>query len=185
MLLPGFGCGEESISTSSDSESETSNDSSPKSLTQNLVYEMAVKRAGDAALLRAAVLSPQAGDKTVLFELNRPEVCHDGALVGIVSTFSQKTMSSLFKYPEVSRVEVTMYGATQDLATKNEVAVKVAVDRATAEKIDWFNVRDTNMSTLFTSFYIDTRVQANWQVEGGDSTPRSEQASTASASPST
>ncbi|MHB8159860.1 MAG: hypothetical protein ACYDGS_05155 [Thermoleophilia bacterium] len=75
-----------------------------------------------------------------------------------------------------------MYGATQDPVNKNKVAVKVAVDRATAQKIDWLNVRDTNICTLFTSFYIDTPIQANWQVEGGDSTPRSEQASTASAS---
>lgn len=82
-------------------------------------------------------------------------------------------------------MDVTLYGTTQEPASNNEVAVKVTVDRNSAQKIDWFALTDTNLATMVTTFYIDSRIQANWQVEGGDSTPRSQQTQTTPTTPAT
>ncbi|MBI5870510.1 MAG: hypothetical protein HZB44_06055 [Actinobacteria bacterium] len=146
---------------------------------------MAVRRIGDVSLVRSATVSGEGNNKVVTFEVLRPAVCHDGAVVGTVATFSQKTMSSLFKYPEVARVDVILYGTSQDPSSNNEVAVKVTVDRNSAQKIDWFAINDTNVASLVTTFYIDPRIQANWQVEGGGSTPRSQQTETTATTPAT
>lgn len=43
--------------------------------------------------------------------------------------------------------------------------------RNTAQKIEWFAFNDINMSKQASSFYADAHIQANWQIEGGDSTP--------------
>ncbi|MHB9112497.1 MAG: hypothetical protein ACYC4D_07695 [Thermoleophilia bacterium] len=178
LMLLASGCGTEEKAADASTEPATTETTSPKPLTPELLYEMAVRRIGDPNLVRTASISGEGNNKVVTFEVIRPEVCHDGAVVGTVATFSQKTMSSLFKYPEVARVDVSLYGTTEDPATNNEIAVKITVDRNSAQKIDWFALNDMNLASLATTFYIDPRVQANWQVEGGDSTPRSQQTGT-------
>ncbi|MDO8736855.1 MAG: hypothetical protein Q7K29_07200 [Thermoleophilia bacterium] len=172
LILVMSGCGTEEKTADTGTEPFVAETTSQKPLNQQFLYEMAVKRIGDPNLVRTASISGEGSDKVVTFEVVRPAVCHDGAVVGTVSTFSQKTMSSLFKYPEVSRVDVVLYGTTQDASSNNEVAVKVTVDRNSAQKIDWFALSDTNLADLVTTFYIDPRIQANWQVDGGGSTPR-------------
>lgn len=172
------GCGTEEKAADTSTEPSTVETISQKPLTPELLYEMAVRRIGDANLVRTATVTGEGSNKIVAFEVIRPSVCHDGAVVGTVATFSQKTMSSLFKYPEVARVDVTLYGTTEDASSNNEIAVKVTVDRSAAAKIDWFALSDVNLASQATSFYIDPRVQANWQVEGGGETPRSQQTGT-------
>lgn len=180
MLAAGWGCAGESTESVGITDAAPITIQGQKPLTADLVREMAARRVEDPKLVRSVTIADARDGKSVIFEVVRPAACHDGALVGNVATFSQKTMSALFKYPEVSSVAVIMYGTTEDPASNNEVAIKVSVDRATAGKLDWFSVSDLNMSTMFTTFYIDPRISANWQVEGGDSTPRSQQAHGAS-----
>lgn len=172
------GCGTEEQAADGSADTGTTETVAPKALTPELLQEMAARRIGEARLVRTATLTGDGNNKVVLFEVIRPEVCHDGAVVGTVATFSQKTMSALFKYPEVSRVDVVLYGTTVDPSSNNEVAVRITVDRNSAEKIDWFALNDQNLASLVTTFYIDPRVQANWQVEGGESTPNSQKTGT-------
>lgn len=178
LIFLAAGCGTEEQAADDSAGTGTTETVSQKTLTPELLQEMAARRIGDARLVRTAVMTGEGDNKVVLFEVIRPEVCHDGAVVGTVATFSQKTMSALFKYPEVSRVDVILYGTTEDPSSNNEVAVKITVDRNNAEKIDWFALNDTNLASLVTSFFIDPRVQANWQVEGGGSTPNSQKTET-------
>lgn len=179
------GCTDDENAAGSSTEAISTETTSQKPLTPELLYDMAVRRIGDVSLVRSATVSGEGNNKVVTFEVLRPAVCHDGAVVGTVATFSQKTMSSLFKYPEVARVDVILYGTSQDPSSNNEVAVKVTVDRNSAQKIDWFAINDTNVASLVTTFYIDPRIQANWQVEGGGSTPRSQQTETTATTPAT
>lgn len=172
------GCGTEKAKVGTNEEPITAETTSQKPLTQELVYNMAVKRIGDASLVKTASISGEGNDKVVTFEVIRPSVCHDGAVVGTVATFSQNTMSSLFRYPEVARVDVTLYGTSEDASSFNEVGLKITVDRNIAQTMDWFALNDTNLATKVSTFYIDPRIEANWQVEGGASTPRSEQTQT-------
>lgn len=185
LLLVVAGCGTEEKTSDASTEPVSMESSSQKPLTPELLYEMAVKRIGDPGLVRTATITGEGNNKIVTFDVIRPAVCHDGAVVGTVATFSQKTMSSLFKYPEVARVDVSLYGTSQDSASNNEIAVKVTIDRSNAQKIDWFYLNDMNLASVATTFYIDPRIQANWQVEGGDSTPRSQQTGTTTATPAT
>jgi hypothetical protein len=182
-LLLVSGCESEEKTADSDKETFTADTTTQKPLTPDYLYEMAVRRIGDANLVRTASVSGEGNDKVVTFDVIRPAVCHDGAVVGTVSTFSQKTMSALFKYPDISRVDVTLYGTTQDASSNSEVAVKITVDRDSARNIDWFALNDTNLASLVTSFYMDPRIQANWQVDGGGSTPHSQQTETVTAAP--
>lgn len=174
-LISGCGTEEAKVSTT---EAPITAETSQKPLTQELVYNMAVRRIGDASLVKTASISGEGNDKVVTFEVIRPSVCHDGAVVGTVATFSQNTMSSLFRYPEVATVVVSLYGTSEDASSFNEVGLKISVDRNIAQTMDWFALNDTNLATKVSTFYIDPRIEANWQVEGGDSTPRSEQTQT-------
>lgn len=155
-----------------------------KPLTQDYITDVAARRMGDAKLVRNVAITGQPDAKVIVVDLMRPSVCHDGAVVGTITTFSQNFMKFFFKYPDVSRIEVTMYGATQDVSSNNEIAVSMAIDRETAGTIDWFGLNDLNVQNLADSFYIDQRVLANWKVDGGGSTPRT-QTQTAAASAAT
>lgn len=177
MLLTLTGCTPEEGSVTTSVET-TRTATGLKPLTQEFVYEMAVKRINDPGLVRSASIASEGDKKVIVFQLSRPALCHDGAVVGTTATFAQKTMSALFKYPEVARVEVTMFGTTSESPANNEVAVKIVVDRAAADRIDWFAFNDVTMPTLASSYFVDPRIQANWVVEGGETTPRSQQSAT-------
>lgn len=183
LFLMMTGCGSEEQTTNANTEAVTAQTVTQKPLTPELLYDMAVKRIGEARLVKTASISGEGNNKIVTFEVFRPEVCHDGAVVGTIATFSQKTMSALFKYPEVSRVDVTLFGSTSDPSSNNEVALKITVDRNSAQKIDWFGFSEANLTALVTTYYLDPRIEANWQLEGGGSTPRSQQTGTTATTP--
>lgn len=146
-----------------------------KPLTEELVMDTAAKRIGDEGLVRYATITQEGDGKVIKIGLTRPAMCHDGALVGTVAGFAQKTISAFFKYEEVTRVEVAMFGTTSDTPPNDELALEIIVDRAANDRIDWFAFDDTTMPQLATSYFVDPRIQENWVIEGGDETPRSEQ----------
>jgi len=76
-------------------------------------------------------------------------------------------MAALFLYPDVSKVQVTIYGTTDDPADKDKPATTVMVDKATASKIDWFQFNDSTVETMATSFWADPVVYQNWKQYGG------------------
>lgn len=172
-LMAGCGPSESTTGTSTTPPAKTTIEQKP--LTEELVRETAAKRIGDESLIRYATITPEGDGKVISIGLSRPTLCHDGALVGTVANFAQKTISALFKYDDVIRIEVAMYGTTIDYPPNDELALKVVVDRATNDSIDWFAFDDTTMPQLATSYFVDPRIQANWVVEGGDETPRSQQ----------
>ena len=76
-------------------------------------------------------------------------------------------MAALFLYPDVARVQVTIYGTTDDAADADKPATTVMVDKTTASKIDWFQFNDSTVETMATSFWADPVVYQNWKQYGG------------------
>lgn len=167
------GCGSPETDTSFKPTAVTTIEAKP--LTEELVQKTAARNIGDAGLVRYATLTQEGDGKVIRIGLTRPTLCHDGALVGTVAGFAQKTLSALFKYEEVARVEVSMYGTTTGSPPNDELALEVKVDRAASDRIDWHVFDDTTMPLLATSYYVDPRIQANWVIEGGGETPRGQQ----------
>ncbi len=83
-----------------------------------------------------------------------------------MSVFVQKTMPTLFEYPEASKVVITIYGVKQGVRS-DEIACKLTVDRATARKIDWSMVGPMTMSSMLTEYYINPKILENSNALSG------------------
>ncbi|MFA5801128.1 MAG: hypothetical protein WC911_01490 [Thermoleophilia bacterium] len=140
-------------------------------VSKQVVETLVTRKLGDAGaaglpVIRSVTLTPEANGTFVNIELNRTESCHAGALVGTAVTMSQQVMSALFRYPDVSRVQMSLYGTTEAPADKDTQAVRVMVTKDAASKIDWFQFKDTTVSTLASEFWVEPMVYANWQQYG-------------------
>lgn len=178
ILFLALGCGKDNSSpttaTAPGDASATITGVERKPLTDEFLKDLAALRIGGANLVRAATITTQDADKAIDIKVSRPPTCHDGALVGISAVFVQKMMAQLYKYPEVAKVEIIVFGTSQD-APNDEVALRVMVDRASAQKIDWFQFNDRTMPALATEYYVFPAIQENYNLEGGDpSGPRSQ-----------
>lgn len=141
-------------------------------ISREAVEKVVSRKLGDTAaagqpMIRSLTLTPEANGQFVNIDLNRTSSCHPGALTGTTVTISQQVMAALFLYPDVSRVQVTIYGTTDASADKDKPATTVMVDKATASKIDWFQFTDANVEKLATSFWADPVVYRNWKQYGG------------------
>lgn len=176
------GCGDGASTSTAPTAVRTNTGLKP--LTQDYVKEMAGYRYGEASLVRSATLAGEGTGQVIDIKVDRPELCHDGAVVGTMATFAQKMMAALFKYPEVSSVAITMYGIEEGVKS-DDVALRVVVNRSSAQNIDWFQFSDLTMPTLATEYYIHPKIQSNFETEGGDpSGPRSQLTQTTATSPS-
>jgi len=142
-------------------------------ISKEAVEALVTRKLGNAGVagqpvIRAVTLTPEAGGVYVNLELNRTESCHAGALVGTAVTISQQVMSLVFRYPDVSRMQLSLYGTTEEAADKDKLGVRVMVTRETASNIDWFQFKDTTVSTLATEFWVEPSIYANWQQYGAD-----------------
>ena len=167
-LVPG-GCGDEndaSDESGNQAAAETANTVTTNELTQEWLATRAANKIGGAHLVRDITITENGADKQVKIEVDRPELCHDGAVVGTVAVFAQNMMGILYKnYPEVSDVEIIMYGPEQGFVS-DEVAMQVDMSRDSAQGVDWFAFDEKNIFQLVTSYYMHPKIEASYQLEG-------------------
>lgn len=158
------GCGEES------SESETTEapviQSEDPTLTEEWVSSRAGSKMGSPTLVRAVTITENGGDSNVTIEVDRPEVCHDGAVVGTMAVFAQNMMGILYnKFPEVANVQILMYGLEQGIVS-DDVAMSIMVSRDSAAAIDWFEFDENTMFDLVDELYMHPKIEDSFLLEG-------------------
>jgi hypothetical protein len=171
--LTAFGCSDSNEKTSAfDIGTGAITNKTKEPISKEAIEALVTRKLGDAGVagqpvIRSLNLTPEAGGVFVNIELNRTASCHAGALVGTAVTMSQQVMSAVFRYPDVSRMQLSLYGTTEDAADKDKLGVRVMVTKEAAAKIDWFQFKDTTASTLATEFWVEPTIYANWQQFGG------------------
>lgn len=161
LALMAFGCGFDKASTGGGMT--VRNNFVTPLLTQEGLQEVVGRSLGETAQVRSAILS---GDKTSLeinIAVDRPATCEDGFVEATMSSLSRKIVPTLFEYPEVSSVSMTMYGVTPGMKS-DEIASKVFVNRVTAQDIDWSMFGPMTMSSMVTEYYIHPKILENSNV---------------------
>ncbi len=141
-------------------------------ISKDAVEKLVNRKLGDAGVagqpvIRSITITPEAGGKSVAIDLNRTASCHPGQLIGSSVTMSQQLMSALFRYPDVSRVQLALYGLTDEPQDLNTKVTQIMVTREAAAKIDWAQFSDANVEKLASEFWAEPSVYANWKIYGG------------------
>lgn len=142
-------------------------------ISREAVETVVTRKLGDAEsagepVIRQLTLTPDANGVSVSIDLNRTSSCHPGQLTGTAITMAQQVMSALFLYPDVSQIQLTLYGTTTEVADKDKPATSITVTRERASNIDWFQFTDANVEKLASSFWVDPVIYANWKQFGGE-----------------
>lgn len=170
--LVAFGCSDSNDKTSAfDIGTGAITNKTKDPISKEAIETLVTRKLGDAGIagqpvIRSLTLTPEAGGVFVNLELNRTASCHAGALVGTAVTMSQQVMSAVFRYPDVNRMQLSLYGTTEEAVDKDKLGVRVMVTKEAAAKIDWFQFKDTTVSTLATEFWVEPSIYANWQQFG-------------------
>ena len=129
------------------------------------------RQLGDAGIAgqpvtRSITLTPEAGGVFVDIQLNRTASCHPGQLVGTVVDITKHVMSSTFRYSDVSRVQISLYGPTELVQDKDKLAARVMVTKEQSTKIDWAAFTDQNAAQLSSEYWIEPSIYENWKKYG-------------------
>lgn len=140
-------------------------------ISREAVETLVTRKLGDTALqgqpvIRSVTLTPEGSGKYVAIDLNRTASCHAGALVGTAIGMAQQIMSAAFRYPDVNRVALTLYGPTEDAVDKDKEAVRIMVTKDAAGKIDWFQFNENTVASLSSEYWVEPSVLANFQQYG-------------------
>ncbi len=159
-------------------------------ISREAVEKLVTRKLGDVGIagqpvIRSLALAPEPGGVYVSIDLNRTASCHPGQLVGTAVTMAQQVMSAVFLYPDVGRMQLTLYGPTEDAKDKDTMAVRIMVNRESASKIDWFQFRDATVETLATEFWVEPTIYANWKQYGGAAITDAQQQAAANAAAAT
>ncbi|RJQ46516.1 MAG: hypothetical protein C4534_02620 [Gaiellales bacterium] len=167
LALTAGGCSkEEGSGSDTGTGTQATTTTTTEELSEDWLATRAASKIGGPHLLRDVAITDTGGDKTVKIEVDRPELCHDGAVVGTMAVFAQNMMGILYKkYPEVSDVEIVLYGPEQGIVS-DEVAMSVSVNRASAQSIDWFEFDESNILELATSYYMHPKIEESYRLEG-------------------
>ncbi len=142
-------------------------------VTKEAVTKMVTRKVGSVdyagdPIIRDIKLTPD-GQQGTFVDINvgRPPSCHPGQVVGYITEMSRGFMSSLFLYPDVTKVQVTLYGTTEDAASKDVMAARALMVKADADKIsDWFKFDENTIGSLCTEYWVEPDIYANWQKYG-------------------
>lgn len=173
LALAGAACSESSENNSSfDIGTGPITTKAKDPITKEAVQKLADRKLGDAgaagqSVVRAITLTPEAAGTSVLIDLNRASSCHAGALVGTGISMAQQMMSAVFRYPDVSKVQVTLFGPTEAPEDLNKPAVRIMVTKDAAAKIDWFQFTEKTVTTLASEYWVEPCVYQNYQQYGG------------------
>lgn len=140
-------------------------------ISRDAVEKLVTRKLGDAGVqgqpvIRSVVLTPEANGTSLTIDLNRTASCHSGALVGSAVTMAQQVMSALFRYPDVSQIQLTLYGPTEAAQDRDKQAVRIVVTKDAAAKIDWFQFKETTVASLATEYWIEPAVKENYLLYG-------------------
>jgi hypothetical protein len=140
-------------------------------ISKGTVESLVTRKLGDAGaqgqpVIRSVTLTPESDGTFLAIELNRTASCHPGALVGTAVTMSQQIMSAIFRYPDVARMQLTLYGPTENAADKDKQAVRIMITKEAAAKIDWFQFNEKTVAGLATEFWVEPTVLTNYQQYG-------------------
>jgi hypothetical protein len=164
LSFTALGCGEDEA----DSETTTvaTTEASNNELTEEWVANRAASKIGSSNLVRQITITDSGADRDVIVEVDRPEVCHDGAVVGTLAVFTQNMMGIIYnKFPEVSSVEVIMYGIDEGVVS-DDVAMSVKIYRDSAQTIDWFAFDEATMFDLVDEIYMHPKIEESFRLEG-------------------
>ncbi|MHB1389765.1 MAG: hypothetical protein ACYCXF_00800 [Thermoleophilia bacterium] len=118
-------------------------------------------------IIRQITLTPETGGTFVDIQLNRTASCHPGQLVGTAISMSQNVMSAIFRYTDVTRVQLTIFGTTDLAADKDKPVARILVTKKVASTIDWFQFDDAHVEKLATEFWVEPTIYENWKQYGG------------------
>lgn len=141
-------------------------------VTEDAVANMVTRKVGTidysgAPIIHYINVTPEADGKFVDIGVGRPPSCHPGQVVGYITEMSRGFMSSLFLYPDVARVQVTLFGTTEEAATKDETAARALMTKADAAKVtDWFAFTENTISEMATDYWVEPQIYENWQKFG-------------------
>ncbi len=141
-------------------------------VTEEAVTKMVTRKVGSVdyagdPIIRNIKLTPDGQGTFVDINVGRPPSCHPGQVVGYITEMSRGFMSSLFLYPDVTKVQVTLYGTTEDAASKDVMAARALMVKADADKIsDWFKFDENTIGSLCTEYWVEPDIYANWQKYG-------------------
>lgn len=141
-------------------------------VSKDVVEKLVDRKLGDAGVagqpvIRSITLTPSAAGTDLSIDLNRTASCHSGALVGSAVTTAQQLMSALFRYPDVNKIQLTLYGPTEELKDKDLPAVRIMVTKDSAAKIDWFQFSEKTVATMATEYWLEPCVEQSYNQYGG------------------
>jgi len=140
-------------------------------ISKDTVEKLVTRKLGDAGaqglpVIRSVVLTPEGNGMYLAIDLNRTASCHAGALVGTAVTTAQQIMSALFRYPDVSRIQLTLYGPTEEAKDKDKQAIRIVVTKDAAAKIDWFQFKEATVASLATEYWVEPSVNQSYLQYG-------------------
>lgn len=141
-------------------------------VSQDAVEKIVTRKLGDAGIagqpvIRTITLTPEAGGVFADIQLNRTSSCHPGQLVGTAISMSQDVMSAIFRYPDVGRVQLTVFGTTEMPEDKDKPAARIMLTKAATANLDWFQFTNATVEKLSTEFWVEPNIYANWKQYGG------------------
>ncbi len=169
------GCSDDSgkdtaTATSTTAEKVTLKEKDP--VTEEAVTKMVTRKVGEIdyagdPIIRYINITPEGNGKFVDIGVGRPPSCHPGQVVGYIAEMSQGFMSSLFLYPDVAKVKVTLFGTTDAREDKDVMAGYAVMTKADAEAIDdWFAFTENTIGEMATEYWVEPNIYANWQKYG-------------------
>lgn len=169
--LAGAGCGDNGSTSAFDIGTGPVTVKAKDPISREAVETIVTHKLGDAGIqgqpvIRSVTLTPEGTGTFVSIDLNRTSSCHPGALVGTAVNMGQQVMSAVFRYPDVSKVQLTLYGITEEAKDKDTQAVKIMVTKDAANKIDWFQFKEETVGTLASEYWIEPSVLVNYQTYG-------------------
>ena len=176
LIVPMWaGCSDDSTDDSAAATSTTADKLTLKEkdpVTEEAVTRMVTRKVGEEdytgdPIIRYITITAEDGGKFVDIGVGRPPSCHPGQVVGYITEMSQGFMSSLFLYPDVTRVRVTLFGTTDDDNDKDIMAAYAVMTKADADAIDdWFAFTENSIGEMATEYWVEPVIFANWQKYG-------------------
>lgn len=114
-------------------------------------------------IVRNIGLTPVEGGTFVEIDISRPSSCHPGQVVGYVTTMTRQLDSILFLYSDVTGIRITLYGTTEDPATRDTKAAMSMMTRADFDAIgDWYAMNEANIGDFVSEYWVEPGVYDNW-----------------------
>ena len=133
---------------------------------KQFVEDMIVRKMGNRGLrqspmVRDVRVTREADGLFVDMDVSRLTECvgvncigdNPGRVMQETVEMTQQFMSALFQYPDVSRVQMNVFGNTDNPGDENNPATRVMFTRARAGNFDWFTLTPNNIQSKADDFW--------------------------------